>query len=236
MKHFSIAAAALVSIVAISSPAKAATVSFVVPGTANPYLAGLPAGSSASSGDSAPANSPVLVTGLAVADGATFTFSATGQVSLGTGLGPDPDGASPINHTGTPENGFSDVTMPRVSLLGVFLDDMLPTATPAPAALDFTSVASQNYTSLSPVLKQIFFIGDGVTDGGIIQEVVAPAGATRLYLGTMDGFGWYNNSGEFNVAVTGSGSSASSPIPLPAGAPLLVAGLAALGLIRARQR
>lgn len=232
MKHFSRAAAVVATAVALTTHAEAATVSFVVPGMANPYLAGLPAGTAASSGDSAPANSPVLATGFDVSGGASFTFSVTGQVSLGLGLGPDPDGAAPINHSGTPENGFSNVTMPRVSLLGVFLDDMLPSATPAPGALDFTSDASQNYTTLFPLLKQIFFIGDGVTDGGTTQEVVAPTGATRLYLGAMDGFGWFNNSGEFNAEVTGPGPSTPAPVPLPAGALLLFAGLAALGAIR----
>lgn len=233
MKHFHHMAVAFAIVGAFSAPCEAKTLSFVVPGTANPYLAGLPDGTSASSGDSAPANSPVLVTGLDVSGGAIFSFSATGQVSLGTGLGPDPDGGAPINHSGTPENGFSDVTMPRVSLLGVFLDGKLPTDSPAPAALDFTSEVSQNYTSLSPFLKQIYFIGDGVTDGGITQQVVAPTGATRLYLGAMDGFGWFNNSGEFNVAVTGPEPSGLAPIPLPAGAPLLLAGLAVLGIMRA---
>lgn len=235
LKQIGVAFAATITLLA---SAEAATFTFVVPGTANPYLAGLPAGTSASSGDSAPANSPVPITGFDVSEGATFSFSATGQVSLGVGLGPDPDGSTPINHTGTPENGFSNVTMPRVSLLGVFLEDMPPTATPAPNALDFTSDASQNYTSLSPLLKQIFFIGDGVTDDGTTQEIVAPTGATRLYLGTMDGFGWFNNSGEFNVAVTGpaSGPTTPAPIPLPAGMPLLLAGLAALGVTRIRRR
>ncbi|MEI4232558.1 VPLPA-CTERM sorting domain-containing protein [Roseovarius sp. D22-M7] len=235
MKNVSYAAAALSAAIMSCAPAGASTVTLVVPGTANPYLAGLPAGTTASSGDSAPSNSPVLVTGLEVLGGAAFSFSATGRVSLGGALGPDPDGSAPINHTGTPENGFSDVTMPRLSLLGVFLDEMLPTATSAPASLDFSSEASQSYSSLSPLLKQIFFIGDGVTDGGIAQTVVAPSGATRLYLGAMDGFGWFNNSGQFNVAVSGPDIS-TSPIPLPAGAPLLLAGLAALGALRGRKR
>ncbi len=241
MSYFIPAALAVATAIAVSAPAKAATVPFVVPGTANPYLAGLPAGTPASSGDTAPANSPVLVTGLDVSGGATFTFSATGQVSLGLGLGPDADGTSPINHYGTPENGLSDVTMPRVSLLGVFLSDMLPTATPAPDALDFSSDASQNYTTLSPLLKQIFFIGDGVSDAGDTQEIVAPDGATRLFLGAMDGFGWYNNSGAFNVSVTGpdrddTDPATPAPVPVPAGAPLLLAGLAALGAVRLRKR
>lgn len=30
---------------------------------------------------------------------------------------------------------------------------------------------------------------------------MAPSGASRLYLGTMDGFEWVNNDGAFNVTV-----------------------------------
>lgn len=35
-----------------------------------------------------------------------------------------------------------------------------------------------------------------------MQQVVVPAGATRLFLGTMDGFGWSNNIGSLDVQVT----------------------------------
>jgi hypothetical protein len=35
-----------------------------------------------------------------------------------------------------------------------------------------------------------------------VQSLVVPAGATRLFLGTDDGFGWYNNVGAFDVSLT----------------------------------
>ena len=54
---------------------------------------------------------------------------------------------------------------------------------------------------LSPDLKQVFFMGDGLTSGSAVQEIVAPVGATRLYLGTMDGFEWSNNTGAFEVTI-----------------------------------
>jgi hypothetical protein len=44
-------------------------------------------------------------------------------------------------------------------------------------------------------------MGDGLTSGGLTQSVVVPAGATRLFLGTMDVFGWSNNTGEFQVTI-----------------------------------
>jgi hypothetical protein len=50
-------------------------------------------------------------------------------------------------------------------------------------------------------LRQLFFIGDGLTSGGVIQQFVVPQGATRLFLATMDGYGQYNNIGSFTVTV-----------------------------------
>jgi len=72
----------------------------------------------------------------------------------------------------------------------------------APANLDFGTQAARDYTNLSPDLKQVFFIGDCVTSSGLAQTVVVPAGATRLFLGPMDGFHWYDNVGAFTVIVT----------------------------------
>jgi len=68
--------------------------------------------------------------------------------------------------------------------------------------LDFTTPAGRDYTVLSPALKQPFFIGDGLTSSGAVQRVIAPAGATRLFLGTMDNYEWNNNEGSFDVTVS----------------------------------
>ena len=104
-------------------------------------------------------------------------------------------------------------------LLGVFVNDAVadPTNANAPAALDFETADANSvsggidYTSIQPLLGQVFFIGDGVNAGGTIQQVTVPAGATHLVLGTLDGSGWYNNTGSFNVTVTagaGGGNTA----------------------------
>ena len=34
-----------------------------------------------------------------------------------------------------------------------------------------------------------------------MQQVIAPSGATRLFLGTIDEYSWYNNEGSFTVQV-----------------------------------
>jgi hypothetical protein len=190
-----------------------------VPGTASPYLAGLPIGTLASVGaedppDVAPGQSPVLVADLLLQPGTSLTFSASGHVShcpAGSfcfGLS-DPDGArgQVTSHWGGPEHGIADVVAPFDALVGVFLGSESPDASAAPAPLDFSTPESLEYLVLSPQLKQVFFIGDGATSLGATQQVVVPAGATRLFLGTIDLFGWANNVGGYSVSITSSNAT-----------------------------
>ena len=90
-------------------------------------------------------------------------------------------------------------------LIGVFLADTIP-AGPPPATLDFTG--DRDFASLSPALAQTFFIGDGRTATGRPQCFHVPTGATRLYFGLGDAWGFQgppgfyaDNSGSFKVAV-----------------------------------
>ncbi|HET9834372.1 MAG TPA: PEP-CTERM sorting domain-containing protein [Vicinamibacterales bacterium] len=63
-----------------------------------------------------------------------------------------------------------------------------------------------------------FFIGDGRRlDGVTPQYFIVPNGATRLFLGTMDGFEWNNNAGSLDVTV--------AAVPEPATLTLLGLGL-----------
>jgi hypothetical protein len=181
-----------------------------VPGTSNPWLAGMPNGSTALQGDNAPAHSPVLVNGLTLTPGAKLKFSASGTVHYGDGFLTAPDGrGDAVTYHGYTEpagkiNGIGNIITQHNSLLGVFLTNEQPDGSPAPSALDFSTAGSRDFLTFSPQLKQVFFIGDGKTSGGADQEIVVPAGATRLYLGTMDGSGWFNNGGSFSVTVTAS--------------------------------
>ena len=212
--------AALVAAILFCSAAYAQSVVVPVPGTSNPYLAGMPNGSLCCSGDAAPAQSPAQVTGLPLTAGATLTFSATGGVTYDPVFAPNgPDGGFVFTTSGS--NGISGATWPVNALVGVFLDNGQPDLTPAPAALDFSAGAATAFTSLSPALKQAFFIGDGLTGtgSGSVQTFVIPAGATRLYLGTADGVGWFNNAGSFSVTV--STSAAPPPPASPANIPAL---------------
>lgn len=120
-----------------------------------------------------------------------------------------PDGDSNINNFShyndypvlDPENGISDINAPVNSLIGVFLGPDRPDTSPAPVALDFGTSERRDYSALSPELKQVFYIGDGRTSTDEVQKVNIPNGATRLFLGPMDGVGWWNNSGSFSVQV-----------------------------------
>jgi hypothetical protein len=152
-----------------------------------------------------------LNTNLAVSPGATFNFPGPVDAPIG-------DLSQNINHFAGAENGISDITAPVNSLVGVFLGPDQPDQTPPPDALDFTSADSRDYVSLAPALKQVFYIGDGRTSTGGQHQVAVPDGATRLYLGTMDGFEWKNDSGALSVqvGVNGTPLDHSFPVLVPA--------------------
>lgn len=178
-----------------------------VPGTANPWLAGMPDGTRIG-GDSAPAHSAVL--GLEWVGACALSFSVTGGVHFAAGCPPScspPDGASAGGvHAGGALHGISNVRSPWNALVGVFLGPDAPDTMEAPATLDFVRDGT-SFDTLEPELQQTFFIGDGLTGTGegARQVFVAPAGATRLYLGTTDGTGWFDNTGAFEVVIEDGG-------------------------------
>lgn len=218
MLRFATLTCAAVFAVALS-PAVSSAIS--VPGTSDPWLAGMPDGSTASSGDVAPDQSPVLATGIDLGLGGYLNFSASGTVSEGPCCAyVGPDGGPIIAHYDGAQNGISDLSAPQNALLGVFLDDNQPDLSAAPTGLDFTG--GIDFSTLSPLLKQVFFIGDGLTGtgSGSVQNFVIPTGATRLFLGTMDGVQWSNNSGGFDVTI--------DQVPEPSSLLLVFAGFMAV--------
>ena len=234
-------AAGLVAALLISPMASHAGL-VTVPGTSDPWLAGMPDGSTASGGDTAPAHSPALVSGLALGSGGFLTFTnAIGGVSNAGGCslvtpfaGCAPiDGTGFFNHAAGAQNGISDVRSPVNALLGVFLGNSQPSLTAAPGTLNFQTLGL-DFLTLAPQLKQVFFIGNGATASNVVQEFDIPTGASRLFLGTMDGFGWFNNSGAINVEVNQFTRQAT--VPEPGTVVLLAGGLVVLGGIGFRTR
>ena len=207
------------SIMGLTLVANAANV--VVPGSSDPWLAGQPNGTTASSGDVAPDQSPVYAG--SVSAGTTITWSATGLVYYGPGVPSDgPNGESGYILSDPAQNNIAGLlNVPLDGLVGLFLGPGVPST--APASLDFSSIGL-TYTSLSPGVDQPFYMGDGS-----VQSLVVPAGATRMFLGTVDGFGWYNNVGAFDVSL----SNVTGAVP-DGGSAMAMLGLAfgVMGLAR----
>ena len=152
----------------------------------------------------------------------------------GSDNNPDGFGAAVTTSSNSGGDGISGLTAPNAGyLVGVFEDGTEPSGT-GPAALDFTSIGT-SFSTLSPMLNQTFFIGDGLTGNGsgTIQQFLAPAGATELFLGISDA-GGYNgspssygdNSGDFLAVVT--------VVPEPSS--LALAGVGVAGLAAWRRR
>ena len=181
------------------------------------------------------------------------TTSVVGTTSLTPGFdGVNGEGSAAFSTNISSYGGISGIVDTNRSgfLVGVFLDDSEPVGGTEPARLSFAS--PENFTTLSPVLRQTFLIGDGKADtGGAVQSFVAPPAATRLFLGFADAPGYTGLPGAFqdnsgrSVAVTFTSAGTTVPpvavVPAPVIAPagLLLFGLGLLciaGIHRHRHR
>ena len=131
--------------------------------------------------------------------------------NTGSGLpsyGPEGDGTADSSRLRS-FGGISGYIGRRGALVGVFLGPSIPNSGP-PDPIDFgaSTGPGTNFTTLSPRLHQVFFIGNGKTRQGVLQEFKVPPGATRLALGIPDGYdfvgapGFYDdNDGHYRVRI-----------------------------------
>lgn len=207
-----------------------------IPAQANPYLAGMKNGTIAQKNGNPHNNpdyagshyysrtgltvdtSPPQAQGLPLVSGQKLTFGSISGVANNdvtfdpnVNFQPDGDTTNIVNNNygggSTSEFGKSDIRAPMNAVIGVFLNDKDPSKTSAPSTLDFSTASSRNFSTLSPQLKQVFFIGDGVTSQGVLQQFVVPPGATRLFLGNMDEYEWNNNRGTRVYRITQPGNT-----------------------------
>jgi len=131
------------------------------------------------------------------ADGGSY---APFNVANGTNILPSNNGLSGVQFAGR-----------QMFLTGVFLNSSLGEPSGAgPATLSYTD-SSANGASFSPLLGQMFFIGDGQRPAGQ-QAFLVPTNANRLYLGFAEGTnfvgtpgGYLDNTGTITVDVRVTG-------------------------------
>ncbi|MFT3683895.1 MAG: hypothetical protein QM783_03025 [Phycisphaerales bacterium] len=169
--------------------------------------------------------------------GRTITFSAGGMAGWSGSTVNGPDGGNFSGTTNIPALGpISGYSAPLSGhLVGLFIEAGDISALSAPAGASYPDLASFTAASYSPLARQVFFIGDGLTGtgSGITQVFNIPDSAAYLVLGIADAFGFNGAAGYYNDNVGGYEVSYNA-VPTPAGA--MVIGAAAAAGLRRRRR
>ena len=192
--------------------------------TSSDYASGEPWGSPV-----AVSVTPGAVIQISVPDDSNNMATNSGFLdNTGNGINSHADGAGSGNYsndaanpnlmqgsttTSGSEKGIANIITPLNSMLAVFTDTVVDsngnptsgipsTEGAAPPGKDFSTQAARDYITIEPQLRQPIYVGDGQTSSGSQQTIIVPAGATQMYLGTMDGHEWSNNQGGFNATIT----------------------------------
>ena len=180
-----------------------------------------------------------------------MTFqSVTGDISLSSPFvrtlpdGIQADNTAPFGISMSVDSfdSISGISLDKGSgfLAGVFLGPAYPGAAPADLhfvnSLGSSSGIDVSFTDLSPLIGQIFFIGDGLTGNGsgAIQNFHVPDGATRLFLGVTDAGGYSGPSGQFQDN-DGHFNISFEVVPEPSSILVIGAGLAYILKRRSRK-
>jgi hypothetical protein len=168
--------------------------------------------------------------------GRVATFAATGSAWwMGPGGPNGPDGGFFSSNTNIPALGpISGFSIPRSGhLVGLFLEAGDPTGMSAPAAFSYPNAASLTAPVFAPLIRQVFFIGDGLTDtgSGLVQQFHVPDSATKLVLGIADAAGFNGLVGQYNDNVGGY-QVGFNVVPSPSS--ILLAGVAMTAMRRRR--
>lgn len=147
-------------------------------------------------------------------------FSASGGAWWNASGGSNgPDGGPFAANTNISAFGpISGYSAPRSGhLVAIFLETGDPTGMPPPSNASYPDAASLTLPSYSPAVRQVFFIGDGLTGtgSGATQTFAVPDTAARLVLGIADAFGFNGAPGYYNDNVGGYNVNYSI-VPAPA--------------------
>lgn len=236
----SLTTAAICALVVTSAYADSGTV--YVDAAANIYAAG-------DSDTSAFASGGILPLSIDVAGSMGIEFTA---VSVGPPVAGSPTGGATCVFNGTPSsgdgancvssstnvsaaNGYSSFVLNGRSmpLVGLFVGS-IPQSTPV--GLDSSFDVENAKVSFAPSLQQVFFIGDGLSDLGVTQSFAVPTGATKLYLGFADAFGFSGAPGYYSDNYGGLNVSyVTTPVPEPTSVALGLSGLLLLGQLSSRR-
>lgn len=186
----------------------------------------------------------VLAPTISLDSGASsITFSASGLAGWGNTLDNGPDGGTNFGST-TNINSYGPISGFKAPYTGILVGVFLPagdiSGLSAPSALSYPDAASEQLASYSPGLRQVFYIGDGLTGfnaynatpTGTAQEFMVPTGASTLVLGVADAYAFTGDPGYYNDN-QGSWDVKFQAVPEPSNFALF--GLAVVPFIRRRK-